>query len=163
MDTFWSGILIGGVISLAASICVNLFHNRIVAFLGNRKLASQANSFKKAAYFHALIKELHSGKRDKHVYLMRMLVPILGRFLASIIALCAGMIISTVLHGSPQQSTVVYQVNQGVLLFVAVGGMALYPNASFHFRAITNALNSFDEFDSAFREKWQSRPDAERQ
>src|SRR5689334_13911732 len=135
MNTFWWGIIIGGVVSLAASICANLLHNRIVEVLGSRKIASQAKRFDEAAHFHDLVGRLHTGKQNKYIYMMRLCVTIVGAFLAAMIAAMAGTLvwfISQTSYWEELISTPSGQM-QMLLFFCSVLMTSLYVKATTYF------------------------------
>jgi hypothetical protein len=154
-NTFWIGIIVGGVLSLAASICANLLHNRILGVLDNRKLAAQSKRFSKAAEFHTLIEQLHSGDRNKYIYLMRMCVTIIGSFLSAMVMAGAGCVISTISPASLHEVTASLLMQLG-LFFLSVSMLYLYQKSTVRFRAIMNSLDEFDRFDAEFREKWHA-------
>jgi hypothetical protein len=67
--TFWIGLGIGALLSVLGSIIANVYHDRIISILGNRKLAAQSNRYTKAEKIYNLVRELHSGERDKYIYM----------------------------------------------------------------------------------------------
>jgi hypothetical protein len=95
---FWIGILIGFLLSLAASVVANLFHGRIIAFFDSRKIAKQSNNFKKADAFHKLIEDLHSGKRDKYAYLNRLAARMVMGAVIAFQFITAGLILAYVMR-----------------------------------------------------------------
>jgi hypothetical protein len=85
MDTqFWLGVgvtLVGGTI---VTVLANLAHPKIVAYLDSRKLLSQEKRRRQAEKFHALILDLRTGRRDRHVYMLRVAVGVIVAFVLAI-------------------------------------------------------------------------------
>lgn len=68
---FWGGLAVGLLVALIGSIAANLVHPKILGFLDSRKTSSQEKRRKEAFRLDKVILDLHSGKRDKHFYLMK--------------------------------------------------------------------------------------------
>jgi hypothetical protein len=71
---FWAGIVISALLSLPISIAANACYYRLVTYLDNRKITSQTKSRKKALDQYNVITEIHTGRRDRYSYLLRVAI-----------------------------------------------------------------------------------------
>lgn len=69
---FWIGIFLGGIISFLASVVANIFNTELVRFLDDRKIVFRERRRKNAPQLYNVIKDIHDGKRDKYVNLLRL-------------------------------------------------------------------------------------------
>jgi hypothetical protein len=152
MDTiFWLGLAVGAVLSLAASIAANLLHKDITSLLDRRKLAKQSNRYKKAAQFHQLVTEFHSGERDKYLYMIRLAARIVMGATISFVFVAAGIVI---LVSTDTDRSEAHQFYLGLCGVFSGLMMGMYASATSKYRAIANALDNFDTFDAEFKKKW---------
>ena len=159
---FWIGLAIGAILSFAASVVANILHTRITDLLDRRKTVTQSKRYAAATKFHTLIEELHSGKRDKYVYLMGVAVITIVSFSASV-ALGAALV---VLPAFKIQDTGYFDIfglpdlsNPFDLLTLCVAFLCMiFLSASLlslrAFLNVASALDDFDEFDAEFKAKW---------
>jgi hypothetical protein len=161
--SFWVGITIGGVISVLASFAANLFHSRMVDFLDSRKLGFQERRRKSALRLHRVIGSLHSGKRDKYIYMLWLSGAVWGSFLTGIVALAAATIIASLGLPPPDVSVVSVLVDPVsktrllsafAMMFMSTFGIFNTLYSMRRFREITEALDNFEKYEADFREKW---------
>jgi hypothetical protein len=150
---FWLGLALGAILSFAASLAAFLVQERILKFLTDRKLASQSNRFKKAAEFHELVTDLHTGNRDKHIYMSRLLIPIIVGPTTAFMFMAAIVVLTALKLAHPGNDQF---INPGIIIsaFTVIFMMAFYAIATERYRRIMNALDGFDEFDTEFRRRW---------
>jgi hypothetical protein len=162
--SFWIGIAVGGVVSLLASFAANFFHSRMVNFLDSRKLGFQKRRRKNAHRLHSTIESLHSGKRDKYLYVLWLLQNATFAFVLGLGALLTGLIIVVLGRTSPDSSIsdlladpVAKERFLGTtfLLFVSLSSFFTAMSSIWRVREIQKALDNFDEYEADFRKKWR--------
>jgi hypothetical protein len=154
---FWIGLAVGAILSFAASVVANILHNQITNLLDKRKIASQSKRYATAAQFHALIKDLHSGKRDRYLYLMRLVIQIAVASTTAFTSLAAVGVVIALTEGEPNIDVFnpKHRITLG-LTFMSLIFIFIYMGATKRFRDITNAIDDFDTFDGEFKAKWSS-------
>lgn len=162
--TFWLGIIIGAVFSFAASVAANVYNNQIADWLASRKLASQSNRYAKAAALHGLVKDLHSGKRDKYIYFIDLASKIV---VFSVISVCF-MLAALIFTVNGYKETLLFPENRvGVItslltgLFLLSGALTIgysFVDVLIKFGKVSDAIDKFELFDKAFKEKWPNPP-----
>jgi hypothetical protein len=157
---FWLGIAVGGIISLLASIAANLFQARIINFLEGRKLDFRERRFKNARRLHRIILKLHSGKRDKYMYALRLTMLVGVCITSSIVAIAAGVVI-LVLGISPNALfalsdpvAVLRVLCVFVFLFLSMFCTFTGVRAQQRLSAIQDGLDNFAEYEADFKKKW---------
>jgi hypothetical protein len=160
MDTqFWLGVgvtLVGGTI---VTVLANLAHPKIVAYLDSRKLLSQEKRRRQAEKFHALILDLRTGRRDRHVYMLRVAVGVIVAFVLAIGGIVGAATTATVVMAIfPEASgdsfawdphKLTHAIIPLAMMFFGMFGMWIAELAMRRFREITNALEKFDEYDAS--------------
>jgi hypothetical protein len=162
MDTvFWIGIAIGAVLSLLASVVANLAHAKITGFLDNRKLIFLEKRKKKALELLSIIKELHDGKRDKYIYMMRLAASVVAMSVSAFTALSSAMVILGLSTPPtvPMTSTLSPEIYPRYavilsLLFVALLSTFILGRQLGRYRTIANALNDYAAYCAEFEKRW---------
>jgi uncharacterized membrane protein YfcA len=152
----WITLIIGGLIGFIPALVAGFLIDPILKFLEARKLISRSKRFQKAAKFHKLVTDLRSGRIDKYLYMLRLLVPIIVGILSAFIFGIVGLFLT--LASKLIQGDADVKIAITINLFVSgviSGGMAyIYVRASSHYRSIMWALNGFEEFDAEFKQRW---------
>jgi|SRR5215831_3775472 len=103
---FWLGVIVTLVGGTIVSVLANLAHPKIVAYLDSRKLLSEEKRRRQAETFHALIVDLRTGHRDRHVYMLRVAIGVLAATVVAVGALVGAMVGATVvIQYSPKRRT----------------------------------------------------------
>ena len=162
MDTtFWIGIAVGGLISFLASIAANLSHSKMVGFLDSRRTFFRTRRKKQAIALHKIIGELRTGARDRYSYLLRQIIVIMFGFTLGATNTAAGMVIVSLidpeqhLHFFPTDRVTQFRLLLVfVLAFAASFGLLVCFKSLNRFREITNALENYSKYQSAYKENW---------
>ena len=156
---FWLGLAIGAVLSLVASIAANLMHNRIIAFVDNRKLASQSSRFSKAQKFHKLVTELHNGSRDRYLYFATLSNSLVAAVVLGFLFLMFSVVLQRLVVLMPENSSdKQLTIGFGLLsLFSSLVLMMIFFRFNRRYHNIINAIDSYDRFDTEFKQRWASR------
>jgi hypothetical protein len=153
---FWAGLAAGAILSFVASVVANIFNAKIGEFIDQRKLASQSSRYAKAKAFHRLIVELHTGVRDKYLYLNRLSIRItIGAIAAfSNLAVMGGVLALMPQPPEGWPNLLDHRDRNILTLFFSALVFYVYASATSRYRKITNALDSFEEFDAQFQQRW---------
>src|SRR5262245_35348550 len=77
---FWAGVVISAIVGFICNVGANLYHNRLVEFMDSRKLLFREKRRSKAMALNKTIEDLHLGRRDRYVYMLRMTMSITMSF-----------------------------------------------------------------------------------
>jgi hypothetical protein len=161
-SNFWEGIAIGAVLSFAASVAANLCHNQVIFVLDRGKFVSHQHLKKKADRLYKAICELHSGKRDKYLYMLA-----LNRVgVIAIIASSTTMIFAVIVAGPKLGTLGLFELPPWSLdafyiyVFMFVSFLCMF----FAFRVmklceeIRRALDDFVNFEEEYHKRWGHPP-----
>jgi uncharacterized integral membrane protein len=142
----WMAFLAGTIASLIASILANLWHDRITGFLESRKLASQSKSLSKAVAFHDPVRALHTGDRDKYLYMMRLQSSATMNGIIAFILIATGTIMADQ-HSTGKLFAFEWPYPLSIFfVLMSAGMMFVFAKASTRYRAIVAALEDFNNF-----------------
>lgn len=88
---FWIGIILGGIISLAASVAANIYNAKILIFLERRKLISLDKRRSKAIKRDKLIRALYEGRTSEAYVIDDLSALRVASFCGSMTCLCWGV------------------------------------------------------------------------
>ena len=161
---FWAGIAISTVIGIAINIFTNLTHNKIVSWLDTRKLISQEKRRSAAVQLNKIVNEIHSGKRDRTSYIIRIAISIifsstmvtaatvLGIGLMALFPIKGWSFFPDIQHLEPKLA--VSFAFALILQYMGIGFMIISLR---RFRQVTNALDNYDEYQAKFITQWGER------
>ena len=156
---FWAGIGIASVIGLAMNILANLSHSKIVAFLDSRKITSHEKRRKKALQLNDIITDLHDGRRDKYIYILRMLLSGFGAMTFSITT-TVGMLIILALAPKVPHFTSVEELKVPIMALFLMSSAFYTLYLGYYtlrrIRFIANTLDRYEEYKAAFAQRWSS-------
>jgi hypothetical protein len=155
---FWWGILIGALLSLAASIAANLLHSKIIELLERTKLLSHGQRRKRERRFYRLICRLNSGKFDKYFYVMTIMhLSHTTMLLSAIFQIGAALISQPYWEKLGLFDLIPWSPTAGVICaFELLSFMFLLMSMRLQRRArrIIIALDYFDQFKKEYLERW---------
>lgn len=157
--TFWAGIGIGAVLSLFASIAANLFHSRITGYLEKRKFLSHTKRKGRALRIHRIIVDIHDGKRDKYLYMLRQSTGIIVIAVMIFSALGSALVLLALLPTFPKPDepflphvpVFVSLLLLGVLMGFAAMLLSYVTN---DLRAVETALDDYPRYLADFEQRW---------
>jgi len=161
---FWLGVLATLVITALA----NLAHQKIVAYLDSRKLLFAEKRRRTATKFHELIADLQSGRRDRHIYMLRVTMGVLFAMQTFITAAVGSLMVWAMVPYSANLIDLYQMLLQPsrrgpivaiiTLQLLAIFAVVLSARGLRRMREITNALENFEEYDTKFKQKWGPPP-----
>lgn len=167
-STFWIGLFAGGFISLAASIVANIYNAKIAEILQSRKLLTLEKQRTKAEKLDRLISDLHSGRRDKYLFAVHVVVGAHTFFLMFFVLAVAvitilAMDIDVNIFSFSWESLLARE-NRAVVLrnFTSLVIFAMMMLCAFigirtrrRYFQVFRALDDFDAYRAAFAKKWR--------
>lgn len=160
---FWIGIVIGTLLSFAASIAANLIESRINGFFAKRKSVSQEKMKRRALELHCIIAELHSGKRDRYLYMSRLLAVLVIRSVMVLTFAASAIVIAALVPNAPPPrggwfwiDPHSYRALGGALAQLFFCNVALYSvyRSGDRYRKIANALDDYEAYLAEFNDRW---------
>ena len=157
--TFWIGIGIGAVLSLFASIAANLFHSRINGYLEKRKFVSQTKRKHRAFRLHQIIVDIHSGKRDKYLYVLRQSTGIIVSATILISALSSALVVFALLPVPTPNEPVLphapFFFSMLMLGLLTGFGAMLLSFITNDLNAVDSALEDYSRYLAEFEARWK--------
>jgi hypothetical protein len=158
----WIGLVVGGIISLAASVVANLLHPKVTSFLDSRKIVFNENRRRRSLQLYRVVTELNNGTRDRYIYMLRLATSAISMFMLAITAIFCGVVLLALsspptipIVEGPMKSEMYYRIGAlTFFLFFAYFGAFLVRSITLRYKTIANALDDYPAFEAAFKKKW---------
>jgi hypothetical protein len=160
-STFWLGIGVATLLAVPAGVLAIWLHGRLVQYLDSRRVTCSEKRLREEHRFHKLILDLRTGRRDKYIYMLRMLIGVVIPFLTAVVCLTGAMIVIPNIpfpsdpysfHLDDKQLISLFII--AILLFMSMVGLFGASLTLNRFREITNALEDFEKYEKDFNSKW---------
>ena len=160
LNSFWAGIAATAILAIPLGILANACYYKLVSYLDSRKITSQQKSRKRAFELDAIINDLRLGRRDRYIYMLRMVMGQIAAFLICVVNLAAaGVVLALVPSRNSFEPVLLHPLLVLIaLLAFAMFGVLMLQLTARRFRTITNALEKYEDYKENLIKQWGAPP-----